>query len=61
MTVENFAQVVPVSRIIRLIVLVRFYSVPFVTYDAQKKVKEYFEPMKTNAYQAWKEICAFVN
>jgi len=29
--------------------------------DAQKKVKEYFEPMKTNAYQAWKEICAKEN
>jgi len=25
--------------------------------EAQKKVKEYFEPMKTNAHQAWKEIC----
>ena len=29
--------------------------------EAQRKVKDYFEPMKTNTYQAWKEVCAKEN
>ena len=29
--------------------------------EAQKKVTEYFEPIKTKAYQVWKEICGKEN